>query len=661
MIFNQEKKYSIKIRGILAVLFIFIPIVFNPWGFEVFSLPRVFLLYFIALISIVLFFFQAYKENSIKFKINFIAYPLATFSFFILLSTITSKDKYTALWGYPWDYEGLLTWMCYLSVFYFGYIYFRRVEYLKKLFKYLAFPVFVVSLFAILQYFFNWELMQWYQKTEIRRASSLLGHPSYLGVYYLLYLPLIFYAFKTENNRRYRIFLTITILLGVIGLILSFSRGAWIAFLSMVVVYFFGQYKYFFKIIIREQYKKAIFFLGILLVAFVFFKFLSFDLFQQIGKRFISIFDPNSPTTQVRGYLYRQSFDLLAHNWLFGIGPDNYAYMASRFFSKNWDAFHEMTADKAHNQILDYWISFGIGGILSFMAFLYLWFRKIIQNIIKSKNDITALISIIAVTITGYLISMQFHYSSVDLSPLFWFLVGSSLGVLVNEGKIKEREITLIKKTDKHWDKSIIIIFTFSIITAIFLIYFSFEKISADYYFIKGLKNESSLEANIKSLESSIKRNHHMTNYRLALNSLYLAKGRQDNNSIFYEKAIDGLIESRKYIPLDYRLSYELGETYLKIIGYVQNKNFVYNKAKEAYLETLRLYPNSVDSNLKLGVVFAYLGENDQAVKFWEKCVELKSTQSQCYYNLYLIYQKIGNKNLSDINYQKYLDLNIKK
>ena len=117
------------------------------------------------------------------------------------------------------------------------------------------------------------------------------------------------------------------------------------------------------------------------------------------------------------------------------------------------------------------------------------------------------------------------------------------------------------------------------------------------------------------------------------------------------------MINAHQYIPLDYRITYQLGNTYLKIINYVENKDYIYAQAQNAYSKTLELYPNLVGAHLKLGVVLAHINKQDNAIEHWLKCIELGKEELQCYYNLYIIFKEKGDFKKSQEYYQKYADL----
>jgi len=64
---SSKNKNSKTIFGVLSFLLFAIPIIFNPFGFEVFSLPRVFLLYFSSFILLFLFINSRINGNKIEF------------------------------------------------------------------------------------------------------------------------------------------------------------------------------------------------------------------------------------------------------------------------------------------------------------------------------------------------------------------------------------------------------------------------------------------------------------------------------------------------------------------------------------------------------------------------------------------------------------------
>lgn len=629
------------IRALVAILFIFLPIIFNPFGFDVFALPRVLFLYLISLTLLAVIIFDLAKQKSIRFKYTSLHIPLLLFTGFIILSAIFSLSKYTSIWGFQWDYEGLISWFCYLLLFYIGFLFFRKDEYYRSLSKLLALAIIAVGIYAVLEYYWGFSIMDWVQQMEVKRSASFLGHPSYLGAYILLYLPFVFFlAFDKLTAYYWRMVAIFASVIGLVSLVLSFSRGAWLAFVAALCLFIIVNIG---NLIRHVRKHKLQFFVVFTIFIVLMIAIASLPIGRSLSSRFTSIFDRETQTRTVRSYLFEQSINLLKDNYLLGIGPDNFAYRIPKYFLPQWEAFEDTVANKAHNHFVDYWISFGLGGIISYLVFLIAWFVFLIKTL---KKKINYYLEAILFSVIGYIGAVQFHYTTIDLAPFFWFILGSSIGMMVRAGGLREHVIELQRK------ESILKWFKYQVYVVMFILfvifaYFGYMRISADIYFAKSQKIADNISRKIDYLEIANHRCPRINNYYFALYNEYLKKGHLDDNYLYFDKAINLLKDSKKLNPFDYYLSYQLGETYLRIIGFSQNKMYVYNEAKKAYLETIRLYPNHVDSYIKLGVIEAGLGDSQEAVKYWTKCLEINSNEKKCYYNLYVEYDKIGDQEKS--------------
>ncbi|OGF22518.1 hypothetical protein A2Y83_00745 [Candidatus Falkowbacteria bacterium RBG_13_39_14] len=632
------------IKNLTIATAFFLPVVFNPLGFDVFALPRIILLYLFGALFIFITFIKWTKDKKISIQYAPIIYFLPAFIFFVFISFIFSAHKHTALFGYSLDYEGLLSWICYFLSFYAGYLYFRKAKDIEKLFAFLSIPLLLVGTYAVIQYFFDIQLMEWMQKQEITRASSFLGHPSYLGIYCIIVLPAVM-ALLIEKKNLSRAFYALSVIFGFFALILSLSRGAWIAALGMGILFFLLNFRHFKKIGLNKKI------ISILIIGIIFACVSAGGLLKDVWQRFLSILNPESSSIKVRLYLYKESLLLLKENWLVGIGADNYAFLIPKYFSAAWETFRLVAADKAHNQILDYWISFGIGGILTYLSFLVLWFRKSISAVLKSGRNCLSgkeriFLQSIIISSIGYLIAAQFHYSSIELAPIFFLFLGIGAGIMAMGGIMAEKKI---EATIKFSHLPFI-----SAFAVFFAVFFGFKKISADCAFAKAMRSND-LGESIALLESAIENNPYSANYYFSLNELFMQAGKKTGEYSYFEKAIKVLNQASGYFPQDYRIYYILGETYLGVSPYAQNRGYVYGKAADSFSKTLELYPNFSDAHLKLGVSLAHAGKENEALDEWDDCVRMNKTNSQCYYNLHVLYGKMNESVLSEENYEKYL------
>lgn len=69
------------------------------------------------------------------------------------------------------------------------------------------------------------------------RAFSIIGSPNILGVIFVLFIPLGISMILTKKNKFQRLFYSFSTLFMTLGLLLTMSRGAWLAFAFSMAIY----------------------------------------------------------------------------------------------------------------------------------------------------------------------------------------------------------------------------------------------------------------------------------------------------------------------------------------------------------------------------------------------------------------------------------------
>ncbi|MCX6791595.1 MAG: O-antigen ligase family protein [Candidatus Gottesmanbacteria bacterium] len=123
---------------------------------------------------------------------------------------------------------------------------------------------FTVNTPGIARVDFNYSLFSIHYSVFKLRAYATFPHPNVLGGFLAVTLPIIIFNLKFEifnQKKKFSIFKTITIILGIIALILTFSRSAWIvAALGGVYVIFKNKKRLFFPVLLFASL--IIFFIG---------------------------------------------------------------------------------------------------------------------------------------------------------------------------------------------------------------------------------------------------------------------------------------------------------------------------------------------------------------------------------------------------------------
>ncbi|MEK7558028.1 MAG: tetratricopeptide repeat protein, partial [Patescibacteria group bacterium] len=189
------------------------------------------------------------------------------------------------------------------------------------------------------------------------------------------------------------------------------------------------------------------------------------------------------------------------------------------------------------------------------------------------------------------------------------------------------------------------------------VIIFSYKIISADFYFKKALKNNNA-NLIIENIEKAIQKNKRPMDYYLVLSDFYFQKGIKTHNYNNFDKSIETLEKIIKLQPHNYRPYFILGNTYLEMASFAKNKNLVFQKTEQSFNDSLKIFPNSVETHLNLGIIYAQQEKFEQALTEFKKCALINPKQTECFFNQGKIYEQQKNFKKAKEYYQKVLNVN---
>jgi O-antigen ligase len=137
-----------------------------------------------------------------------------------------------------------------------------------------------------------------------------------------------------------------------------------------------------------------------------------------------------------RFYIWSRSIPLLKKTWLIGYGPDHFTYNFPQtdYVGKNMQNMRMVNTvvDKPHNMYLQYAINIGVIPLLILLAFwgmLLFELFKIVQK--EELDDIYLTVAAAAFSsIIGFMAVGMFNDSTVNVSSVFWGIVGLGLAVV---------------------------------------------------------------------------------------------------------------------------------------------------------------------------------------------------------------------------------------
>ncbi|MFH1366374.1 MAG: O-antigen ligase family protein [Patescibacteria group bacterium] len=283
----------------------------------------------------------------------------------------------------------------------------------KKGIKFLIFCLAVgslfVSLIAIWQYLGLMPGLKPYITESPKRVTSLFEFPTavgkYLGPVIALFLALIFTKTEEKSPRPYKFYLWGVIIISLMAVIFSFTRGALMGLAgAFIFLSFFSRYK---KII----------WLGILLVTII---FVSLPLGRH---ELFSVFSGQDTSTDVHTIMWQGTWRMLKANPITGAGLAGFP------------AVYNLYRDPAHVELFPYpdnlflvvWSELGLAGLLIFGWLIIKFIWEIISLL---KKNIEPYYHQILLGLSAVMIYIFIHglidtpYFKNDLSVMFWLFLG---------------------------------------------------------------------------------------------------------------------------------------------------------------------------------------------------------------------------------------------
>lgn len=330
-------------------------------------------------------------------------YPFALFIFISILSTFFSINIMDSIWAFKH------------FLFKFILIYFILANNIKddRQIKRLIGAIVAINLIHSSAAVFNY--------LSGARISGIIGtfalsllHNS-LGKFLVITTPIIGIFYSLSKSRLTSLLFIILFLLSTSALILTFSRGSWIAFIGSIALW--SAFK---------DRKSIIIFVIIFLLAaiFVFPVSITSRVTEGLKKGALK----NRPAYWKAAMKMIKERPILG----FGYGSGIYAKIYPKYRPK--DAFDELPSH-VHNMYLATAVESGILGFLAFMQIFYVYIKETIKSILKSKNEPkrTILIGILA-SLTGLAINGLIEITLVNHEGMyFWILAGIAMGIVSRE------------------------------------------------------------------------------------------------------------------------------------------------------------------------------------------------------------------------------------
>jgi putative inorganic carbon (HCO3(-)) transporter len=449
----------------LGIVF-FIPLYFAFFitNYNIFELNKTVLfniltsLFLVCFLIKYLFYPYLVKQELPGRKLKYLAIPLF-FLFTLVLSAIFSDFQELSFFGLYSRQQGLINFVYYFVFFVLLVFHIKESWQIRRILKTVGYSSFLVAGYGILQVS-GWGYFSWMEDPSVTgRVFSSLGQPNYLGSFLLLVIPVAWYLFHTAQKRSVKFWWIAVLLLQIVCLYFTLSRGAYLGFIAGAVaggVFYYrivgpsrtkgghqrigkGKRRFF-----ALSYKFSLFFLAVI---FLLSALLMSPLGQKSIQRLSNSFNLEQGSVAFRLDLWKKAGQAAQQAPFFGYGLDTQKEVFFKYYQKDWGVFADVNVapSRAHNFILDRLLTTGFLGLFSYLALLYLFIKILFTTLKSAKPDDDPLEKkafglAIFVSLFSYLISIFFHFSTVVTQVYFWLYLALAIIVYDLEKTENEKE-----------------------------------------------------------------------------------------------------------------------------------------------------------------------------------------------------------------------------
>lgn len=643
------------LRLTYLALVVLLPATFMATTSELFELPKFLLLLTCAIIVLFGYLTSCLQEKKLKLTLG--RYPLVSYGVLVVLvtqavATLFSEHPYTSFFGYYSRFhQGLLSTICY-TVIYFGALKFLTLRDIQKLLKASLATALIISVLAIGERFnlsvtcplinpsleakvrpptfsrANFSNSCWKTLTNpTSRSFATLGQPNWLAAYLLPHIFLLLYLSEQKKKRSITLITSYCLLL--IAIWFTKSRSGYLALgvgaLSYIVLK------------LRQSGREALrpfipYLLSLLVIlALALLPFTKSKVDDQHAPVPSTEQVASTSSGDIRKIVWSGALQLFIKRPILGFGPETFAYTyyevrpVSHNYTTEWDYLY----NKAHNEYLNMAATTGLVGLLGYLFWHYtIWNTAwtIIPLSKKTRQDedrfLRSFLPALGASLLTIAVTNFFGFSVVPVYLLLT-LLASFAGVQENA----------------HPDPPAYLTLTAIFIMAIAILALPLRFLLSDLHFTRG----KALAANSRPNEA---KQEFMSALRLRPNEdlyhSYLGETYAELGEVELAKHEIAVTLSHNPYHLNYYKS--RAKSWISLA----TKSPEYYASAIAELEAAsRLAPTDPKLFYNLGLLYSRIGNIDKSTASLKHALDLKKDYYDPYYALTLLYE--SSKNLGPI------------
>ena len=660
--------YGKTIEIIIIILVILTPLVFCPYLIRNFNPIKELVFEILLIIGLAIWAVRTADKGFLKFTSSPVNLPILSFMAICIFSLFWSGNPSAGLLELPLFLAGPI-------------LYFVAINNIndKRQINHILTAILVIGallgIYGILQYQ-GIDFSFWGKNVGRQQVFGLFGNVNYFAEYLIIPISIAVPLFFTYDNKIKKALLLIGILAMGITLILTFTRGSYLAF-GIALIFMLSLFLSLRGKSILKKHKKIIliFLIAVIIVTLL---FVIPNPLNKSGTVVSKIKARISIAQFTQGYslmrriaIWKFTTLMIKDHPLLGSGLGTFKYNSlyyqARFFNQgqNRKLYPSGFADKVHNEYLQFWVEIGIIGLAIFIWLIICYFNFGIRFLRKEKDKqiqgiVIGLMGAVMAVLADAIFGFPLHLPATIV--LFWLVVALTVIIIKGQDEASDfhpnkkeanKEIKLEKKSSMHLFKYFS--YLAIILIGLFLCIMVARPFVSKIYLFRSAKSTISADYNgaIKNYQEAIKWNPYE-------GIAYYGIGKILSERSLFTAAIENFEKAAEYIDHPY-LPQNLGYLYLK----KGQGNQAINRLKQAisyqtyeasmvplYIDLGKLYlqaksydfaENAFKSALKIntehvgarfGLANAYLMQNkrEEGLRELEKVIELAPESQEAGY-----------------------------
>ncbi len=631
-------------------LFFFAPLVWAPVNFELFEFNKMVLVYFFALLIGCLWLLKMVLAKRVIFSKTFLFWPLAIFLISQILSTIFSIDRHTSFYGYYSRFHGgLLSTLSYL-VLYFALVSNGRKDWVKKIVDVSLVSGLLVSLYGIAEHF-GIDKNLWVQDVQ-RRVFSTLGQPNWLAAYLDIFLMIILGRAVLEKGKRQKNINHFLLAVFYLCLLFTKSKSGILGFGAGVIVLSL--------LLIAPEVKRSVLKGKRAILSFktpfLILLFLTIFIGTPYSPSLVSVFTNKpilkiregglaaevavveeadaaplniTPSGDIRKIVWTGAVDLWREKPILGTGVETFAfsYYWVRPIAHNVTSEWDFLYNKAHNEYLNFAATSGTVGLIGYLIIPLSFFYWICKRSKKGNKNDSQFLWVYFSCLATILVTNFFGFSVVVVGLLFFLIPAVSF---LQKDKKDEKKFSVGKVETRGKLLIFVILLVFCVGVLRIVNYWR-----ADTLFAKGKSLEAggNYKASYDYLKRAIDKNSSEPTFYSQLgltlaNLAYLSfqSDLDDQGQEMVDKAILASDVSLSISPYNLNFYKDRARMFYVLSRY--DPSYL-EDSLESLLSAIVIAPTDAKIYYNVGLMYQAIGENDMALNYLGKAVELKPNFDQ--------------------------------